>query len=78
MLNAGDVAKRHDTAQAILNAGDGLQQVREALFVERSLLSALIGSSPARSSPRVLAPHALPLFLLAWFPALLFLDDGNS
>jgi hypothetical protein len=47
-------------------------------FAERSLLSALIGSSPARSSPRVLAPHALPLFLLAWFPAHLFLDDGNS
>ena len=47
-------------------------------FAERSLLSALIGSSPARSSPRVLAPHALPLFLLAWFPAHLFPDDGNS
>ena len=54
-------AKGHDSHRsAILNAGVIFNR-----FAERSLLSALIDSSPARSSPRVLAPHALPLFLLA-------------
>ena len=64
------VRKGHDSHRsAILNAGVIFNR-----FAERSLLSALIGSSPARSSPRVLAPHALPLFL----PSPGSPRDGNS
>ena len=68
------VRKGHDSHRsAILNAGVIFNR-----FAERSLLSALIGSSPARSSPRVLAPRVARYPPAPGSSPALFLHDGNS